>query len=190
MMTRGEAAQLITLINAIWSQRPLDGAGAGLVAGMISRYEARDVHTAIEQLARAEEWFHVSKLIKLLEKSTAPELPSAAEVYRKIRAAVLVYAPGEEFRAVGNGLQAVVGRLGGWGTVRAWPVAGEEWRIKAVDEAIEHVRARGEIELTEASLALRASRRPALPSAHVEEPEQGGTVGIDPLEWLSKRGQQ
>ena len=160
-MTNEQTSQAISLINALWPQKPLDAQAGALVGSMIAGYEFAAITGALRKLATTEEWFHVSKLLKALAGPTL----NASEVYRKLRAAANIHGP-RAGKMVAPGLNAIAKEAGDWPAIRNWKAEGEPFDTQRVAAAIQAVADIGQVDINKPdALALERPSAPALSPA-------------------------
>ena len=136
-MTNEQTSQAISLINALWPQKPLDAQAGALVGSMIAGYEFSAITGALRKLATTEEWFHVSKLIKALK----PPTTSALEGFKKALMVTRVYSLDQRDQNAPDAVRATVARLGGWRVIGQMKTAEQQWNEKRWAAAWEEVHA-------------------------------------------------
>lgn len=161
-MKQHEATNLITLINALWPQRPIEGPAAALVASKLAPFGRDEVARAIDTLSDTDEWFHISKLLKLLKARGETALPAPAVVFRQLRSALL-REPSKRDELCGEALNAVAHRLGGWKSVGLLSTEEKNrpFVLKRIEEAIAEVDQIDGVPFTRLSLSacLPVTRR-------------------------------
>jgi len=137
-MNNDETHKLLMTINRLWPQRPMDAEAMKLVGGLIAGHDFAAALSAVKQLATTEEWFHVSKLLKMLKPA-----PSALEAFQKTLSIVNICAPDQRDQNAPDAIRATVARLGGWRAVGQMRIDGDErkWAEKRWAEAWEEVHA-------------------------------------------------
>ena len=165
-MTNEETTQAIAIINALWPQKPLDAQAAAIVGSMISEYPFGAITSALRKLAATEEWFHVSKLLKLLSPPVADE---AREAFQVAMRTLRLYAPGQRDAHAPDLVSATVRRLGGWGEIGRMDPNDGQWNEKRWIAAWEEVAA--EVERGRPLAELTPPKSPqSIPPANPGQP--------------------
>lgn len=182
-MNNAETKRALDTISSLWPHRPLDGDAMGIVGSMIAGYDFGPVMAAIKRLASSDEWFHVSKLLKLLSPPVAKE---AREAFQVALRTVRLHAPGQRDANAPALVRAAVRRLGGWGEIGRMNPDDGQWNEKRWIAAWEEVAAEVERGRPLAELTPPTPRRSIAPTVEGQPAKSPQNLASLTAAWLTR----